>query len=208
MAPELFHALFLVEPMVSLPSIHFYSLGRTQIGLTDQVPPIHHKVEMLNDPEWPNSFFRPVVTIRRRASWASMQEALQVRSSPFFSGWHDEVFKIWETHHLVPSPHPSSSSSSSTPGEGGVTLATPSWAEAAVFTEPTGLGEGWDALPTLQVPVGFLMAGDASSTLGEEMTRELVWRPPMASNERLMDAGHLVCPPCRYKVAVCKVAIC
>jgi hypothetical protein len=108
-----------------------------------------------------------------------MSEALTVRSTPFFSSWHDEMFKIWETHHLVPSEH-------------GVTLATPSWAEAAVFSEVTGLAEGWDALPELKVPVAFLMAGDARATLGEEISREMVWRPPMVANERMMDAGHLV----------------
>jgi hypothetical protein len=112
-----------------------------------------------------------------------MSEALAVRNTPFFKTWHDEVFKIWETHHLVPCAQ-------------GVTLATPSWAEAAVFSETTGLGEGWDALPKLQVPVGFLMAGDATATLGEELTSEMVWRPPVVANERVMDAGHLVsCTP-------------
>lgn len=110
-----------------------------------------------------------------------MAEALKVRSSPFFQSWHDEVFKIWETHHLVPLPY-----------DRGVTLATPSWAEAAVFSETTGLGEGWDALPELKVPCAFLMAGDAGATLGEDLTREMVWRPPLAVNERIMDAGHLV----------------
>jgi hypothetical protein len=117
--------------------------------------------------------------MRRRTTWQSMSEALTVRSTPFFSSWHDEMFKIWETHHLVPSEH-------------GVTLATPSWAEAAVFSEVTGLAEGWDALPELKVPVAFLMAGDARATLGEEISREMVWRPPMVANERMMDAGHLV----------------
>lgn len=113
-----------------------------------------------------------------------MSDALTVRSSPFFSSWHVEMFKIWETHHLVPLNY----------GQG-VTLATPSWAEAAVFSEVTGLAEGWDALPDLQVPVAFLMAGDARATLGEEVTREMVWRPPIVANERIMDAGHLVsCP--------------
>lgn len=161
---------------------------------------------MLNDPEWPKIFFRPVVTLRRRASWGSIPEALSVRSSPFFSEWHEEVFKTWESHHLVPSPSPKYSSTSTTShgsessndGQGAegarVILATPPWAEAAVFNEPTGLAEGWDALPNLKVPVAFLMAGDASSTLGEEITRELVSRPPIAANERLMDAGHLVSP--------------
>jgi hypothetical protein len=110
-----------------------------------------------------------------------MAEALKVRSSPFFSPWHEEVFKIWETHHLVPTED----------GEG-VTLATPSWAEAAVFSESEGLGQGWDALPGLEVPCAFLMAGDAGATLGEDLTREMVWRPPLATNERIMDAGHLV----------------
>jgi hypothetical protein len=129
--------------------------------------------------DWHTIFWRPVITMRRRTTWKTMSEALSVRNTPFFKTWHDEVFEIWETHHLVPCAE-------------GVTLATPSWAEAAVFSETTGLGEGWDALPELEVPVGFLMAGDATATLGEELTSEMVWRPPVVANERVMDAGHLV----------------
>lgn len=113
-----------------------------------------------------------------------MTEALKVReTSPFFGSWHDEVWKTWESHHLVPAGQE---------GEGRVQLATPSWAEAAVFAESTGLAEGWDCLPELKVPCGFLMAGEATSTMGENITQELVWRPPVAVNERIMDAGHLV----------------
>lgn len=36
------------------------------------------------------------------------------------------------------------------------------------------------------------MAGDATATHGDEATREMVWRPPVCSNERIMDSGHLV----------------
>lgn len=108
-----------------------------------------------------------------------MSAALAARSSPFFSTWHKESFEIWESHHLVPS------------NSGGVSLATPSWAEAAIFSE-TCVAEAWDLLPSLKVPCGFLMAEDPAATLGEKLTREMVWRPPMAANERLKDAGHLV----------------
>ena len=36
------------------------------------------------------------------------------------------------------------------------------------------------------------MAGDPERTLGESITQELVWRPPLARNERLIGTGHLV----------------
>jgi hypothetical protein len=144
-------------------------------------PPLHATPSQLWGNQWQEIFFRPIITMRRRATWSSMSEALKVRSTPFFSSWHDEVFQTWQTHHLVPTSY----------GQG-VTLATPAWAEAAVFSETTGLAEGWDALPELKVPCGFLMAGDAQSTMGEKLTQEMVWRPPMAANERIMDAGHLV----------------
>lgn len=173
--PDLFHALFLVEPMVS-DSLH------TERSDDPQTPPIYATPEELDDERWAQIFFRPVIALRRRTTWPSMAEALQVRSSPFFASWHQETFKIWETHHLVPTSS----------GDKAVTLSTPSWAEAAVFSEISGLAEGWDVLPELRVPCGFLMAGDATATMGEEISREMVWRPPIAANERVMDAGHLV----------------
>jgi pimeloyl-ACP methyl ester carboxylesterase len=75
---------------------------------------------------------------------------------------------------------------------GGVQLATPPWAEASVFAEPTGLGEGWDRLLSLDMPVGFLMGNDPRSTFGPDITSEMVWRPKKSSNEIVPDAGHLV----------------
>jgi pimeloyl-ACP methyl ester carboxylesterase len=54
------------------------------------------------------------------------------------------------------------------------------------------MAEGWDKLAEMNVPVGFVMGGDAQATTGEENTREMVWRAPNAKNERIMDAGHLV----------------
>ncbi len=76
--------------------------------------------------------------------------------------------------------------------DGPVQLATPPWCEAAIFAEPTALAEGWDRLPELAVPVGFVMAGVATATMGQDLTREMVWRPRLSKNERMMDAGHLV----------------
>jgi hypothetical protein len=95
------------------------------------------------------------------------------------------VFDLWLSHGLVPFTGNGSSNDA-------VQLATPKWGEAAVFAETEGLGLGWDKLAEVQVPVGFVMAGDATATDGEETTREMVWRPPFCANERFMDAGHLV----------------
>jgi hypothetical protein len=120
--------------------------------------------------------------MKRRAHWPSIDEAAKVRTSPFYEKWHDEAFDMHLSHGLVPTPGT----------EGGVQLATPKWAEAAVFAETEGLGQGWDKLPELKVPVGFVMAGEAQATMGEEVTAQLVWRPPISANERLTDAGHLV----------------
>ena len=71
-------------------------------------------------------------------------------------------------------------------------MSTPKWCEAIVFGEPTGLHEGWDKLPELQVPVGFLMAGKIGGPLTEKIAASLVWRPKDARNERVMDASHQV----------------
>lgn len=118
---------------------------------------------------------------KRRTSWPSLDEAAKVRSSPFFAKWHEEVWALYLKTGLVPLG-----------SKGEVQLATPSWAEAAVFAEPTGIAEGWDKLPRLDMPVGFLMAGDNRSTMGDDMTARMVWRPKRSSNERIMDGGHLV----------------
>ena len=73
-----------------------------------------------------------------------------------------------------------------------MSLSTPKWGEAAVFVEGDGLGQGWDKLPTLRVPTGFVMAQDPIATKGPEMTAEMVWRPPVSANEIVIGSGHLV----------------
>lgn len=128
--------------------------------------------------------------IKRRGIWPDLASAASTRSSPFFASWDDEVWDLWLSHGIIPL-EPGELHIAST-RHGPVQLATPPWAEAAVFAEPTAMAEGWDKLAEMNVPVGFVMGGDAQATTGEENTREMVWRAPNAKNERIMDAGHLV----------------
>ncbi len=143
-----------------------------------QCPPVIITQANLED----NLNARPMVynTMKRRSHWPSLEAAQSVRSSPFFAPWTEESFSIWLKTHLVRHPN------------GGLQLATPPWCEAIVFGEPIGLGEGWDKLAELQVPVGIVMGGDAFFTYGEENTQSMVWRPKNVRNERMMEAGHLV----------------
>jgi hypothetical protein len=98
-----------------------------------------------------------------------------------FSRFDEEVFDQWLKFGIVPT------------GKGEeVHLATPPWAEACVFSDPRAPQRGWDLLPKLQVPVGFLMAEDTYWMGGPKLQRELVWRPPRARNEMVIGAGHLV----------------
>lgn len=78
------------------------------------------------------------------------------------------------------------------PSQQGVQLATPSWAEAAVFSDPSAPQRGWDKLLDVTCPVGFLMAGNPMWLGGPDVAAEIPWRAPRSRNERLMDAGHLV----------------
>jgi len=71
-------------------------------------------------------------------------------------------------------------------------LATPPWAEATTFAELSAFGEAWNKAGSLQVPVGFIMGADPTFYNGEDVVRELVWKPKRARNERIMNAGHLV----------------
>lgn len=150
--------------------------------------------------------------IKRRSHWPSLEAARALRRAPFFGAWDEEVWEIFLSHGLVPGPDERPSSSlgdkeldsdgqgqSQSQGQGhsqgqGVQLATPGWAEAAVFGEPTGLCEGWQRLLDIpaKVAVGFLMANEPKATFGEKMTREMVWRAPGSVNEIVPDAGHLV----------------
>lgn len=124
--------------------------------------------------------------LRRRDTWPSRAAAAAAnRSNPMFGRWNPAVFDLWVSHSLVPvdpSEH-----------EGAVTLATPTWAEAATFSDPNALPRGWDKLAELDMPVGFVQAGEADMwTAGEKTVNEMVFRAPGARNERIMEASHLV----------------
>lgn len=161
-APQLFHGIFLVEPMC----------------------PAHHPPRSTLKLDANFSKVWPLVNAaaRRRSDWPTLDDAAKVRSSPFYASWHEETWALYLSHGFVPLPGQ----------DGAVQLATPAWAEGCVFAEPTGIAEGWDRLAQLDVPVGFLMAGDSRSTQGDEATARMVWRPKLGSNERVMDGGHLV----------------
>lgn len=129
----------------------------------------------------------PIVgaAIKRRSNWPSVKAADAAnRNNPLFATWDADVFQTWLTHHIVPVDP-------STP-DGEVTLATPSWAEAAVFSDPNGSPRGWDRLPRLRVPAGFLMAENEDWMGGEDLAREMSTRAPRARNERVMNTGHLL----------------
>lgn len=163
--PDLFEAIFLVDPMC--PPREVWTLDWVR----------HEGVD--------KTVFRARDSLKRRDRWPSRQAARAALAAiPFFQRWDPRIFDLMISHALVPSDH-------SLP-EGEVTLATPGYQECAVFVEPTAAARAWDRLPTLTVPTAFLMAGDPERTLGEAITRELVWRPPLARNERLINTQHLV----------------
>ncbi|KAL1409449.1 hypothetical protein Q8F55_003432 [Vanrija albida] len=151
--PQLFDALFLIEPM-TIPVL-------------------------VNDPAkgWPFT----LGALKRRDTWPSREAAAEAnRNSPLFKSWSDDVFALWLSHSLVPT------------GEGeAVTLSTPGWCEAACFSNGESPQRGWDALPSVRVPTGFVMAGDPVWMCGEAIANELVWRPELARNEVIPDAGHM-----------------
>lgn len=103
-----------------------------------------------------------------------------MRNNPMFSKFPDDVFAMWLSHGVVPTSK----------GGGEVTLTTPSWSEAAGFSDPHSPQRGWDLLPTVKVPIGFVIAENASWMGGDAIAREMTSRPPRARNERV-HAGHL-----------------
>lgn len=107
-----------------------------------------------------------------------------MKSNPMFGPWDDETFALFLSHGLVPSDP--------TKPDGEVTLATPRWAEAAIFSDPFGPQRGWDNLLEIPVPAGFLMAGNASWMGGEKVAQEIANRAPRGRNERIMKASHLL----------------
>lgn len=132
--------------------------------------------------------------LKRRSHWPSRAAAAEaVRNNPMFRSWDDAVFDTWLSHSLV--------ASDPVQPDGPVELATPTWAEASVFSDPHSTLHGWDGLPKLQMPTGFLMAADEVWMAGEDMANEMVWRPPRARNERIMDTSHLIVQEAPKKAA-------
>jgi pimeloyl-ACP methyl ester carboxylesterase len=138
--------------------------------------------KLINDPE--KGYPLTMGATKRRSEWPTREAAKSVRDNALFKSWDDAAFDLWLSHHLalVDPSRP----------DGPVTLATPTWAEAATFSEPQGPIRGWDKLRDLEMPVGFLMAGDEFWMGGETVANEMVWRPKRVRNERIMEASHLV----------------
>lgn len=163
--PDLFEAVFLVDPMC--PPRDVWTMDWVEREGIDK------------------TVFRARDSLKRRDRWTSREAARQAMSAiPFFQRWDPRTFDLMITHGLVPVDLAQP--------DGAVTLATPGSQECAVFVEPTAAARTWDRLSALQVPAAFLMAGDPERTMGEPITQELVWRPPLARNERLMNTQHLV----------------
>lgn len=161
--PDLFEGLFLVDPMT---------------------PPHYVPYERWKKEGIP-VYALSAGAVRRRTHWPSRKAAAEAMGKqPFYAAWDPATFALYLDHGIVPVDY--------NKPDGPVTLATPGWCEAAVFTEPEGVAHGWMALPKLTCPVGFVMANVPIATYGEERTRDMVWRPPRARNERFRDAGHLV----------------
>ncbi|CAK9782622.1 uncharacterized protein COLE_07781 [Cutaneotrichosporon oleaginosum] len=118
------------------------------------------------------------ITLKRRDTWPSLDAAKTMRTNPMFSKFPDSIFDLWLSHGVVPK------------NNGELTLTTPPWCEAVVFSDCRSPQRGWDLLPSLNMPVGFVMSKDAQWMGGEKIARELTSRPPRARNERTT-AGHL-----------------
>jgi hypothetical protein len=161
--PDLFSAIFLVDP-VTIPHV------------------------VLREPGYadPIKWYGPTtVVLRRRDVWPSRKAAREIlRPSSFFARIAAPQFEVYLNRALVP-VNPADP-------DGPVTLATPIWAEACVFTETDAGPRSYDKLAHLPMPVGWVMAGNSATTRGDESTQEMVARPPRAINERHLAAGHLV----------------
>ncbi|BEJ12351.1 hypothetical protein CspHIS471_0208110 [Cutaneotrichosporon sp. HIS471] len=125
----------------------------------------------------------PIVqgALRRRSEWPSVQSAAETRTNAMFNTWDQDVFDVYLKTSLVPTGN----------GEE-VTLATPKWAEAAVFSDPEGPQRGWDTLSKLRCPVGFILGENPAWLGGPQVVPEIPWRAPRSRNERLMSGSHLL----------------
>ncbi|GMK55943.1 hypothetical protein CspeluHIS016_0209990 [Cutaneotrichosporon spelunceum] len=161
--PDVYHGIFLADTLIQPRA-----LNRTAILPTDEQDVGTHLVR---------------AAMKRRDAWPSRAEAGRTwLANPFYATWHPEVFKLTLSHGLVKAnPYIEDD-------DGPVVLATPTWAEASVFIEPTSSGRAWDMLPNLQVPVAFLVA---ENRFPVQLNREVVWRAPLARNEKLSGTGHM-----------------
>ncbi|KLT43968.1 alpha/beta-hydrolase, partial [Cutaneotrichosporon oleaginosum] len=135
-------------------------------------------VEPMVSYPFPNILAHTAITLKRRDTWPSLDAAKTMRTNPMFSKFPDSIFDLWLSHGVVPK------------NNGELTLTTPPWCEAVVFSDCRSPQRGWDLLPSLNMPVGFVMSKDAQWMGGEKIARELTSRPPRARNERTT-AGHL-----------------
>lgn len=164
-APDRFDGVFLADPMVP-PRVRTWEMVNTPRGIEETI-------------------FRVRNALKRRASWPSRAAAREAMGKlPFYKAFDPRTFELVISHGLVPADP-------NVP-DGEVTLATPPWAEAAVFCESVAPARAWDKLPNIPVPIAFYMAKTAERTMGDAVTQEIVWRAPLARNERSVTAEHLL----------------
>lgn len=149
------------------------------------------KLQSAEDFQEPDTAGHVRAALKRRDGWPSRAEAGRTwQQLDFYRAWHPEVFALTLSHGLVRVDAEGKTDSVGDPDidDAPVVLATPTWAEAAVFMEPVSGARSWDKLPTLHVPVGFVVA---KSLFPLRLNQEMVWRPPLARNEHLPDTDHL-----------------
>lgn len=155
------------------------------IFLVDPVPVPHYTPREAGYADPPAAYPVTTVVLKRRDVWPSREAARELMlQNPFFIAFDPDQFEIYLARALVPlDPRRP---------DGPVTLATPVWAEACVFTEPCAGARGWDKLPHIPIPVAFVMAGNSATTRGDRASQQMVHRPPRARNERWLHCNHLL----------------
>lgn len=169
--PDVYHGVFLADTLI--------------------MPRALDRADLSADNEEDVGTSRVRGAMKRRDAWPSRAEAARTwLKLPFYKAWHPEVFAVTLSHGLVRVGTYGDTDTQGDPNvdDAAVVLATPTWSEASVFIEPVSSGRAWDMLPSLQVPVAFLVA---QNRFPERLQTEVVWRPPLARNELLTDTGHL-----------------
>lgn len=137
--------------------------------------------QVLNEPE--STILRVRGALKRRDRWPSREAARESMGAvAFYQAMDPRIFDLVISHGLVPILE----------GSEEVTLATPAWCEAAVFCEGIATARAWDKMPNIRVPIAYFMAKSSVRTMGEETTREIMWRAPLSRNERSVTAEHLL----------------